>query len=170
LDFWSKGFYVNSERRRPKKLIDLPDAGDKGAWSKKYEEKLSAAQKEIKRHEKTSTILKTLGKKAHRNRYHIEILTAINDFQITTARILLAVGECDVKASIDTKANLRKELNNFEQAWSKLKTVYSKTRFIANPDSYLMDDVKHIANRRPGLTWLIIPEETLMPKLLSIMK
>jgi len=92
------------------KGVYLADAGDKGVWSRKYKEKLSAAQKEIKRYEKTSTILKTLGKKAHR------------------------------------------KLNNFEQAWSILKPVYSKTRFIANPDSYLMDgDKTHIANRRPDL-------------------
>ncbi|MCP4625383.1 MAG: hypothetical protein GY850_17955, partial [bacterium] len=171
LDFWGKGIYVNSVRRKPGKLIDLPDARNQGAWSKKYAGKLEKAKNEIKRYEKTKAILESLAKKAHRNQYHIEILTAANDFQITTAGILLAVGRCDVQPSGDARANLRKELENFEQAWSKLKTVYSKTRFIANPDGYVMDSHNtHIANQRPGLTWLIIPEETLMPKLLSIMK
>lgn len=170
LDFWGKGFYANSVRRRPKKLIDLPDAGDSRAWSKKYKDKLDQAKKEIERYKKTSAILETLTKKARRNQYHIEILTATNDFQITTARILLAIGQCDVKGSGKAKANLRKELDNFEKAWSKLKTVYSKTRFIANPDSYLMDgDKTHIANQRPDLTWLIIPEEALIPKLKKLL-
>lgn len=166
LDFWGKGFYKNSTRRRAKELIDLPDGGTTGAWSKKYEKKLSDAEKELERYERTSAILETLSNKAYRNRYHIELLGAINDFQITTARIMLAIGERDVKATSKAKANLRKELDGFEKAWSELKAIYSKTRFIANPDSYLMDgDEKHIANQRPDLTWLIIPEETLMPAL-----
>ncbi|MCP4626609.1 MAG: family 20 glycosylhydrolase, partial [bacterium] len=91
LDFWGKGFYVNSVRRKPGKLGDLPDAGNPGAWSKKYAKKLDRAKNEIKRYEKTNAILESLAKKAHRNQYHIEILTTANDFQITTAGILLAV-------------------------------------------------------------------------------
>jgi hypothetical protein len=170
LDFWAKGFYAKSGRRRPKELIDLPVPTSSGAWSKKYAEKLTQAKKEIKRYEKTSAILEKLSKKANRNRYHIEILTATNDFQITTAKILLAVSHCDINASGKAKANLRKELNNFEKVWSNLKAVYGKTRFIANPDSYLMDgNEKHIANQRPDLTWLIIPEETLMPELKKLL-
>jgi hypothetical protein len=98
------------------------------------------------------------------------VLAATNDLQLTTAKILLAVSQCDVKGSGKARANLRKELDNFEKAWSNLKTVYSKTRFIANPDSYLMDgNEKHIANQRPDLTWLIIPEQTLMPKLKKLL-
>lgn len=170
LDFWAKGFYAKSGRRRPKELIDLPDVAGKGTWSKKYKEKLTRVKKEIERYKKTSAILESLSRKAHRNRYHIEILTATNDFQITTAKILLAVGDCDVKGSSQARANLQKELDNFEKAWSNLKTVYGKTRFIANPDSYLMDgNEKHIANQRPDLTWLIIPEETLMPELKKLL-
>jgi len=58
----------------------------------------------------------------------------------------------DLKGVYLADAGDKGVLNNFEQAWSILKPVYSKTRFIANPDSYLMDgDKTHIANRRPDL-------------------
>lgn len=166
LDFWGKAFYQRGDRRKPGKLIDMPDTFGSGAWSMKHKKMLVNAKKEIKRYEKTAAILDKLSKNARRNRYHIEILIATNDFQITTAQIMLAASWLDTKGDSKSKADMQSELDDFENAWSNLKAVYAKTRFIENPESYLMDgDTHHIANARPDLTWLILPEENLLPKL-----
>ena len=133
-----------------------------GEWSRKYKDKLARAKKESEKYEKITKQLAELSKKAIRNRYHLEMLSAINDFQITAAQLLLALQKCDVADEIQQKAGVKTvhtALEEFDRRWAKLQVVYAKTRFITYPDNYVKDRYFHLASQREDLSWLIQAEE-----------
>ena len=145
-----------------KRLIELPDLQKPGSWSQKYEQRLSEAVLIIDKYQRTSKTLDSLYNASKRNRYHWEVFSAINDFQITAPRLLLALMECDVKDRAQQLAGaekLRNTLTEFDRAWENLQIVYGKTRFVSYPSNYVPDRYFHFASQREDLTWMIQVEE-----------
>jgi hypothetical protein len=143
-------------------VIELPDHNDPGKWTKQYQERLIAAEKIINDHQRTSKAIDTLYAKSARNRYHWEVFKALNDFQITAPRLLLALKQCDTadeNSLNEGKQKVGSALEGFNTSWEKLKSVYSKTRYIAYPDNYVPDRYFHFASQREDLTWMIQAEE-----------
>ncbi len=100
--------------------------------------------------------------KSRRNRYHLEIMSAINDFQVTSAHMLLVLKECD--SSNEKKRSKGREkvqyvLVEFDIAWKKLQEVYEKTRFLSYPEEYVQDRYFHMASRTEDLSWMVEVEE-----------
>ncbi len=145
-----------------KRLIKVPDLSNPGDWSQKYKDRLIRAKQQVEVYKVTSKQLQELYKKSIRNRYHWKLFSAINDFQITAAHLLLALKKSDTADEDLQKAGMQAvedALNEFNTAWDNLKIVYSETRFIAYPDYYVPDRYFHFASQREDLTWMIQVEE-----------
>jgi len=189
-DFWAKAFFRRGTRRsrqnallvlaslehwiRPneikkekptnfeERLIGLPDLKHPGAWSKKYEKRLAEAKLEVERYQRIAQQLQRLFKISRRNRYHWEVLNAVNSFQITTPRLLLALKKCDTSDRIHQKSGKMEVLNvlsEFDATWENLKKIYSKIRFISYPDDYVKDRYYHFASQREDLSFMIQAEQ-----------
>ncbi len=143
-------------------LIELPDRQKPGAWSKKYKARLLTASSVLQDYAVTSQKLDSLYRSAKRNRYHWELFSAINDFQITAPRLLLALQQCDTPGKTARKEGIRKvrqALAEFDKAWSNLQKVYAETRFLSYPPDYVPDRYFHFASQREDLSWMIQSEE-----------
>lgn len=145
-------------------VLDLPDKNKPGAWTKKYNGRLDEAAKHVSNYNVTSTKLNELYKVSIRNRYHWKVYSAVNNFQITAPKLILALAQCDINDKVKRKAGceeVKKALYEFEVAWTDLKNVYSETRHIMSPDNYVKDRYYHFASQREDLTWMIQVEEIL---------
>jgi len=162
VSFWNRALCEKGSHRRLDKLLDLPDPQNPGQWSQKHEERLNIAWKEIERYSKIKALLEDLSLKARRNRYHLELLSAINDFQATSPRLLLALQYCDTADKMKRARGLEKihhALKEFDIVWEKLKKVYEKTRFISYPEGYVKDRYSHLASQNEDLSWMINVEK-----------
>lgn len=152
------------------RLIELPNMKNPGSWSEKYAGRLYRAKQVIKDYQLTSRTLKDLYNNSKRNRYHWEVFSALNDFQVTAPYLLLALQQCDTTDPQGKKAGIERAyraLNGFNQSWDNLKTVYSETRFIAYPANYVPDRYFHFASQREDLSWMIQVEELFHKRILQ---
>lgn len=143
-------------------LITLPDPGNPGKWTKQYADRLNEAARIMKQYKTTSGAINDLYARSNRNRYHWEVFKALNDFQLTAPALLLALKQSDTNdQNLRNKGrkNVRAALDLFDKRWEALKSVYSKTRFIAYPDNYVSDRYFHFASQREDLSWMIQVEE-----------
>lgn len=150
-------------------VIELPDLKNSGAWTERYKERLDEAEDILKDYEITSNAIDKLYTESTRNRYHWEVFKVLNDFQITAPRLLLALKQCDTadeNSLNEGKQKVASVLEGFDTSWEKLKSVYSKTRYIEYPDNYVSDRYFHYASQREDLTWMIQPEK-LMHKMVK---
>lgn len=162
VSFWNNALCEKGNRRRMEALIDLPDINNLGKWSKKHKERLEAAEREAERYKMLKAQLAFLVQNARRNRYHLELLSAINDFQVTSAHMLLALRDWDVysrKERLKGLEEVKRALDEFEQAWKRLQDVYGETRFLSYPEDYVQDRYFHLASRREDLSWMIEVEK-----------
>ena len=147
-------------------VIDMPDLNYPGRWTEKHKTRLTEAEKQVAIYQGTSKQLEDLYRTSIRNRYHWKLFSALNNFQITAPKFLLALKKCDKKNISKRKAGfdeVRKALKEFDEAWEYLKTVYAETRFIAYPDNYVPDRYFHYASQREDLSWMIKVEEQIRP-------
>lgn len=162
VSFWNRALCEKGDHRRVEELIDLPDINNLGKWSKRHEERLQTAEIEAARYEMLKTQLASLLSRASRNRYHLELLSAINDFQVTSAHLLLGFREWDAydrRQRLKGREKVQLALDEFEGAWKKLQDVYEKTRFLSYPEDYVKDRYFHLASRKEDLSWMIEVEE-----------
>jgi hypothetical protein len=160
--FWNRALCEKGNHRRIQQLIRLPDPGDPGEWSRQNEERLDMAVAEAEKYLRLKTQLEELMHKSRRNRYHLELLSAINDFQVTSAHMLLALRECDSskkKRRTQGMEKVQSGLVEFDIAWKKLQEVYEKTRFLSYPLEYVQDRYFHMASRTEDLSWMVEVEE-----------
>ena len=112
----------------------------------------------------TSSAMDSLYHCSAKNRYHWELFSVMNDFQVMAARLLLALKQCDVKDRAQQLAGaekVRNTMTEFDRAWENLQIVYGKTRFVSYPPNYVPDRYFHFASQREDLTWMIQVEEHL---------
>lgn len=168
LAHWKKPSDLKVEKQInfKERLIDLPDLSKTGAWSQKYEQRLKQAEEEAIRYKKTSKQLTELIKKSRRNRFFWQVFQVINDFQITTPHLLLALKMCDTEDIERQKAgfeHVRTVLSEFESDWANLEHVFAKTRFISYPENYVQDRYYHIASQREDISFMKQVEELYHP-------
>ncbi|MDP3643843.1 MAG: family 20 glycosylhydrolase [Bacteroidota bacterium] len=144
------------------KLIELPDLKSSGSWSLKYKDRLDRSVTELSNYRALSDRFTELYNSSKRNRYFWSLSAALYKLQITAPRILLALKQSDSSDKIQQKAgieNLKKAMNEFNQTWAEVKTVYGETRFISYPANYVPDRYFHTASQREDLSWMIQAEE-----------
>ncbi|MCD6174516.1 MAG: beta-N-acetylhexosaminidase [Planctomycetes bacterium] len=164
--FQISDLYTTFWRLKPED-IGLPDLENPGTWSDKHKERLTKASQSAKLYKQTSEQLADMSKKACRNRYHLELLTAINDFQITTANLILALGQCDTNDPTKCKTGFKAvqtTMEEFEITWKKLQKVYARRRFIAYPENYVKDHYFHYASTREDMSFMILGQQAYHPK------
>jgi hypothetical protein len=145
------------------KLIDLPDENSPGSWTEKYKDRIEAAEKLMNEYPEVSKRLNELYNSSKRNRYYWELASAMYEFQMTAPVIIIAMKDAD--RSDANREELKKARANFYEKWEHLKSVYSKTRFIAYPPNYVPDRYFHLASQREDLTWMIQAQELLFRKI-----
>ena len=162
VSFWNKALIEKGRRSRIGELLDLPDPDAQGKWSQKNKGRLDTSREEMERYPRLKLLLEELRKKARRNRYQLEFLYAINDFQVNNAMLLLALQSCD-SSEKDERARGKREIrlvfDEFERTWKALKKVYEKTRFLFYPESYVKDRYFHLASQSEDLSWMIDVEK-----------
>jgi len=162
VSFWNRALCEKGNHRRIQELIGLPDLDDPGEWSRKHEERLEIAMNEAEKYLRLKAQLAELMHKSRRNRYHLELLSAINDFQVTSAHMLLALRECDSsnkRRRAQGMDKVQSAFDEFDISWKKLQEVYEKTRFLSYPEEYVQDRYFHMASRTEDLSWMIEVEE-----------
>lgn len=144
------------------RLIELPDRQNPGKWGETYRERLDRAKTIVEEYPETAEKLKTLYRGSQNNRYHWEVFSALNDFQVTAPKLLLALEACDTGNQRKYNAGLEKietALAEFNRSWENLKQVYAHTRFVSYPEDYVPDRYFHFASQREDLSYLIQVEE-----------
>lgn len=158
VSFWNEALCEKGNRVRIQELIALPGLNDPGEWSRTHEGKLNRALFEAEMYLRLKVQLEELLHNSRRNRYHLELLSAINNFQVTSAHMLLALRECDTRDRRRRARGMEKvqaALDEFDNAWEKLQEVYGKTRFLSYPEEYVPDRYFHMASRTEDLSWMI---------------
>lgn len=144
------------------KLIELPDFKNPGTWSIKYKDKLDRSLIEVNEEKYLLKRLIAIKDSSLRNKYFWQLSIALYNFQCTTAQLLVALKETDVSdQSLKQKGfdDIKKAMRNFWQRWEELKLIYSQTRYISYPSSFVKDRYFHIASQREDLSWMIQPQE-----------
>ena len=162
VSFWNRALCEKGNHRRIERLLDVPNLANPGEWSQKHKDRLKTAEKEAERYMRLKAQLEDLTKKARRNRYHLELLSAINDFQVTSAHMLLALRDCDTAYNVKQDrsfSGIPLVFEEFDRAWEKLQKVYEKTRFIFYPENYIKDRYFHLASQSEDLSWMIKMEK-----------
>lgn len=161
---------IESGRRNPAwqvidyTLIDMPDKSKHGTWSEKYRSKLDSAKIEQQRFAKISQEIESAKQHALRNRYTLEIYEQNNFLFNYPAQLLLALEKYDMASSNLERETACREIkevcDDFHIMRSKLEAVYSKTRFMQNPEGYIsdMNHHHHLSALSNGSDWLYLYE------------
>ena len=169
VDYWVRALCAEGDRMHPRKLMNLPDPKAPGAWSEQHKDRLEVARKMLEQSAKNGTQLDELMKTARRNRFHLELLSAANGYQATSARLLVALAAADAKESADGRGQVAAALDDFDARWQKLREVYGRTRCLDYP-GYLVDHYHHYASPSENLDWLRNVELKLHPEVRAWLK
>lgn len=144
---------VTSGRRNPAwgtidfKLIGLPDENSPGQWSVTHKEKIDKAKSENERYEKIQARIQKAKNNALRNRYTLEVYEQTNHLLNYPTRLILALYDYDNAKEESTRGEAREKINEvcdyFYSMRSNLEKVYSKTRFMEQPEGYIADMNHH---------------------------
>jgi hypothetical protein len=145
LNFWdtallNKGrrthYFMNTE------MISLPDKNNPGEWSEKYKERIAKAKSETELYLQIKEKIEKATKLARRNFYSLALMNQINELQIYPSNLLLLLDKYD-RASGEEKTKARKDLTAYVDSFDSIRKAYedvfSETRFLKNPDGYILD-------------------------------
>lgn len=177
--FFFDGALVESGRRNPAwgtthfKLIELPDKTHPGQWTQKYQKRIEQAEKEQLRFEQIRRELTEARQEALRNRYTLDIYEQNNHLQNYPVRLLLALRDLDKAAGEENRLKALDQLetvcNDFYAMRRELEAVYSRTRFMEQPDGYIpdMNHHNHLSAKSNNSDWLYLYEKPMVEKILS---
>lgn len=153
-------------------LIDLPDKGNSGIWSKKYEEKVAKAKETLVQHKEIMNGIVEAKKRALRNRYNLNLYEQTQQLLIYPSQLINALHEYDI-ASTDQKDDklkaVREVCRYFEQMRKNFEKVYSEVRFMENPAGYIGDSKHHhhLAGQTDNSDWWFLYEKPMTTKTLQ---
>jgi N-acetyl-beta-hexosaminidase len=140
--------------------IALPDETKPGAWAEKYKVRLDSAVIKLEQYKKVKSQIASMRQSAIRNQYTLEFFNAINEYQVFSPQLLLALKDYDMHRNTESKDALQKLLTKYEKVRADLEKVYSKTRKIHKGVGYelTMNHHGHIANRTVDGSWITMIE------------
>lgn len=152
--FFFDGALVQSGSRNPAwgvsedfTLIDLPVATKPGEWSDRYRLRLDSARTEEKRYEIIQKGIKVAKQEALRNRYTLDVYEQTSHLFHYPTQLLLLFEAYDQAKNDEERSKAMKEIkavcDNFKVMRKNLEDVYSKTRFMQNPEGYIADQNQH---------------------------
>lgn len=173
---------VKSGRRNPAwgttsfELIDLPDAQNPGEWSLKYSDKIEQALIEDKRYIQICKEIAALESVAKRNRYSLEVYGELNELQHFPVSLILALADFDKADDNEkrTSALLKIEslCDSFKDLRTSLEDVYSKVRFLDQPEGYIpeMNHHNHLSLKSLNFDWMYYYEIPMIDAIMRWMK
>jgi hypothetical protein len=174
ISFWDTAFLEKGDRESyyPSfQLMELPAAGDKGAWSRRYAQKLQGAAAAMGSYRLVNDRLQHCMKLARRNRYALEILDQINQLQGYSAHLLLLLKKYDESDAGEEKnralTGVREWVDGFASMRTKLEEVFGRTRMMGNPVGYQRDSNLHLhlANGTNNTDWMYYYELAMNKKI-----
>jgi len=170
ITFWETAFLEEGDRESyypSYKLMELPSAGDKGKWSRRYQQKLDGASASMDIYHLVKDRIQRCMALSLRNRYALEILDRVNELQGYSARMLLLLKEYDESNTAEALAQIREWVNGFAAMRTKLEQVYGRTRMMGNPEGYIRDANLHLhlANGTNNTDWMYYYELSMNRKI-----
>lgn len=167
LDFWDTALIENGGDRshypQEIKLISLPDPGEHGVWSELYKGRISQARAEKDRYLVIQKRIEQTRQLARRNHFTVDLFQQINELQIYPTTLLLLLADYDQAAAAD-KAEKKRKVADYIAAFAAIRAnyerVFSKTRFLSNPDGYILDQNNDhmLANGTNTSDWMHVYE------------
>ena len=151
-------------------IIDLPDFSNKGAWSKKYSVRLRELTNQLESLNEVQNTLRQIKTKKPQNMYLIEIYEQVGILVKYNFNILNTLKAFDNAQSKEEEKRAIKEINvfikKFKTLRQKFESVYSKTRILNKPKSYILDQDhhEHPANQTQNFDWQFIAELMFLEK------
>lgn len=152
-------------------VIDLPFKTEKGAWTKKYQTRLTEAELVLQTVDSVSVKIELAKSKAVRNSYTLEVYEQVNTISGFTPKLLLALKAYDDATNSNEKLEVIDRLKNlqkdFKIARENLEGVYAKTRILNKPENYILDQDHHhhLANQSLNFDWQFQTEMKFFEKL-----
>lgn len=163
ITFWETAFLETGDRESyypAFQLMELPAAGDKGAWSRRYAQKLQGAAAAMESYRQVGDRMKRCRELARRNRYALEILDQINELQGYSANLLLLLKKYDESDPGAEKeqalTRISEWVDGFAAMRARLEQVFGRTRMMGNPAGYQRDSNLHLhlANGTNNTDWM----------------
>jgi len=153
-------------------IIDLPDLENKGMWSKKYFNKIENAKSSLLISKEIEETIDKIMENEPKNKFTLEVYKQVNELVKFSSNIIIALEKLDLSKEIDypIKTELN-EIRNLEDKFNSLRKnieeVYSKTRILEKPNSYILDQDhhNHPANQSKNFDWQFFSEIFLLEKI-----
>lgn len=174
--FFFDSALVTSGRRNPAwgttsfTLMELPDKNKPGEWSRKYQAKIKQAQIESRRYTTICEGIEAAKAQALRNRYTLEVYEQTNQLQYYPTCLILALHAYDTAADAEARQAALTEVarvcDAFTEMRTKLEAVYSRTRFMYDPEGYIsdMNHHNHLSAKTNSSDWLYLYEIPMIRK------
>jgi len=153
-------------------IIDLPDLENKGMWSKKYFNKVKNAKASLLISKEIEETINKIMENDPKNKFTLEVYKQVNELVKFSSNIIIALEKLDLLKEIDypkeTELNeIRNIQDKFDSLRKNLEEVYSKTRILEKPDSYILDQDhhNHPANQSKNYDWQFFSEIYLLEKI-----
>jgi len=153
-------------------IIDLPDLENKGMWSKKYFNKVKNAKASLLISKEIEETINEIMENDPKNKFTLEVYKQVNELVKFSSNIIIALEKLDLSKEIDypkeTELNeIRNIQDKFNSLRKNLEEVYSKTRILEKPDSYILDQDhhNHPANQSKNYDWQFFSEIYLLEKI-----
>jgi len=154
-----------------KGIIALPNKSKKGAWSKKYAERLEQAELMEQDCIQIRSKIHTMKNQTIRNKYTLEVYEQVNEMVLFTIKMLLTLRDYDNTSNkqeeIAALNRIRELSKEFNKTRKTLEMVYSKTRKLNKTSDYILDQDhhSHLANQSISFDWQFYAEILFLEKL-----
>ena len=181
LAYFFDGALVTSGRRNPAwgttdfKLISLPDPEKPGEWSETYKERIAKAKEADQLYKDICQKIGKAHQTALRGHYTLDIYDSLNDLLHFPAMVILTLEKYDQAGNSESRKQALKGIEEvcsyFETMRARLLEIYSKTRFMEQPEGYLPDQNRHnhLSAKTMNSDWVFYYELP-MVKALSTLK
>lgn len=177
--FWKNGllkgnlrnYLVKREDQAMEAVIDLPDPGNKGAWSTKHADRLEKAEALMEDYESLAARITKMRSLASRNSYTLEVYEQVNELAMFTSKALLALNALDVSQNTQEETVALEKLRDLAGEFSSLRQnfeqVYGETRILTKPAGFILDQDHHVhlANQTISFDWQFYAEMLFLEKI-----
>ena len=141
-------------------------------WSKKYFNKVKNAKASLLISKKIEETINEIMENDPKNKFTLEVYKQVNELVKFSSNIIIALEKLDLSKEIDyPKKTELNEIRNIEGKFNSLRKkfeeVYSKTRILEKPNSYILDQDhhNHPANQSKNFDWQFFSEIYLLEKI-----
>tara|TARA_X000001036_G_scaffold420188_1_gene440779 strand:- start:1529 stop:3577 length:2049 start_codon:yes stop_codon:yes gene_type:complete len=147
-------------------IIDLPDLENKGMWSEKYLNKIKNAKASLVISKEIEETINKIIAKSPKNKYTLEVYKQVNELVNFSSNIIVELEKLDLSEETELNEILNFQ-NKFNTLRKKFEEVYSKTRILEKPNSYILDQDhhNHPANQSKNFDWQFFSEIYLLEKI-----